>query len=151
MMNAREWARKHGLTFVWEHDGTITNHVAEFDGYDEEPETCEWVRLVDEEDNVLASLSCIDDADDAYRRTIEADLMEEVAPKESTCGECGRTWFYDTPASRCPFEYDHEPYADEDDDLDAVVDAVREHSGDYIAMVEGLVEEIRDLRSRLGQ
>lgn len=115
-MEAREWAKKHGLEFVWQDDGEITDHVKEYDGYDHEPETCEYVALVDEEGNVLDSLSCIDDADDEYRRQVEHDLMEAVAPNETTCGECGRTWFYGTPASRCPWEYDHAPYAEVDDE-----------------------------------
>lgn len=25
-----------------------------------------------------------------------------------TCGTCGRSWDYGTPAGRCPFEYEHE-------------------------------------------
>jgi hypothetical protein len=26
----------------------------------------------------------------------------------TTCGTCGRSWDYPTPAGRCPHEYDHE-------------------------------------------
>ena len=75
---AERWAKASGLTFEWVDDWTTENHVKEYDGYDEEPATCETCIARDESGRVVASLSCIDDASDDYRRVIEAELADEV-------------------------------------------------------------------------
>lgn len=79
---AEEWARGEGVEFTWEGDWDLGTHThAEFfssDAYpDDEPETCEMVtaRL---DGRVVASLGCIDDADDNYRRVVEAELASEA-------------------------------------------------------------------------
>lgn len=63
--------------FEWVDDWEIISHVDEYDCYDEEPTTCEGCicRLGGE---VLASLWCIDDATDEYRRLIESELADEA-------------------------------------------------------------------------
>jgi len=79
---ALAWAEAEGLEVIWHDDWSVGNH-REFYGeaYDEgEPTTCEWAAVVDDHDNVLASLGCIDGADDAYRREIVADLLVEAMP-----------------------------------------------------------------------
>ncbi len=44
----------------------------------EGPESCESCVLRDAQGKVLASLGCIDDADNSYRRVIEAELASEA-------------------------------------------------------------------------
>jgi hypothetical protein len=74
LAQAEEWAGVHGLTYVWVDDWSV-NHLNEFD-YDEDPLTCEFVEIITEAGDVLASLGCIDDAD--YRRVIAAELALEA-------------------------------------------------------------------------
>lgn len=79
---AEEWARDYDADYQWSDDWGI-DHVAEFpDAYDSEPETCEaCLMYIDGE--LVASLSCIDDADDNYRRIIEAELaLEAIAQRK---------------------------------------------------------------------
>ena len=77
LAQAEAWAKAEGLAYGWEDDWGI-NHVAEFDCYDTDPETCEYVELRDPDGNVLNSLSCIDDATPEYRRVVEAELALDV-------------------------------------------------------------------------
>ena len=75
---AEAWADEQGVTFRWKDDWSIGDHMVEFDCYDDEgPETCEMC-VAYLGDTMLASLGCIDDADDNYRRVIEADLAIEA-------------------------------------------------------------------------
>jgi len=71
-------AAAHGITFRWHDDWAVADHVAEFDCYEDgEPTTCEWVGMY-RADELIGSLSCVDDADDDYRRTIETELLAEL-------------------------------------------------------------------------
>jgi len=68
--------------FEWEHDGSV-NHMKEYDCYDSEPDTCEscFAYIRDPQTDmkiVLASLHCIDNADDEYRHIIESELLVEA-------------------------------------------------------------------------
>ena len=82
MVNARNMVSALRLTlgeggvFRWVPDW-VTDHEREFDCYvDGGPETCEWVGLyVDGE--LVASLGCVDDADDDCRRVVEGELALE--------------------------------------------------------------------------
>lgn len=81
LAEAEAWGRKAGLEFDWQDDWEIGNH-GEFYGpgsayEDAEPERCEQVsaRLNGE---VVASLGCVDDASDEYRRVVEAELAAEA-------------------------------------------------------------------------
>lgn len=74
---AEAWARTAGIEFAWADDWDV-DHRKEFECYDNGgPETCEMceARLDDE---VVASLSCVDDASHEYRRVVEAELASEV-------------------------------------------------------------------------
>lgn len=71
---AEQWARDRGVTFRWADDWDNTH-----DTHDkEQPQTCEWCEAVDPISGERASLGCIDDATDAYRRVIEAELAAEI-------------------------------------------------------------------------
>jgi hypothetical protein len=83
MARAEKYGREHNWQFDWEDDWSIGSHkdyYGEDSAYsDKEPSTCESCTLVSEDGNsVLASLGCIDDASDAYRRVIEAELAVEA-------------------------------------------------------------------------
>lgn len=82
LADAEAWARETGLTFQWEPDPSGTVHVREFDCYEAEPETCEVCTAYDADGEPVASLGCIDDATDAYRRVVEAELAHEARPEE---------------------------------------------------------------------
>ena len=78
LARAERWMHETGARVVWVDDWEIRDHVKYYgDAYDREPTTCEWaeLRLGGE---VLASLGCIDDATDEYRRVIEAELADEA-------------------------------------------------------------------------
>ena len=71
------WADSCGLAFEWAPDWEV-DHREEY-GYENEPETCEQVRLYDPDTGeTLASLGCIDDASEDYRSSIERDLCQEA-------------------------------------------------------------------------
>jgi len=82
LAQAEAWAKDKGLRFQWGEDWDVASHVEEFpDAYDVEPETCEWVEAIDPETGAtLASLGCIDDATEEYRRVVEAELAYEAMP-----------------------------------------------------------------------
>lgn len=62
--------------FEWVDDWMGSHDWKEYSG---EPATCEQCTVYDPSSNrVLASLSCIDDADNNYRRVIEAELAAEA-------------------------------------------------------------------------
>jgi len=79
LAQAEQWAQLVGAEFQWEDDWSIISHVAEFDADDHEPDTCESCSLV-VTGVWRASLGCIDDATDDYRRVIEAELASEAMP-----------------------------------------------------------------------
>jgi hypothetical protein len=76
-----------GLEVLWEPDWDLGGKTHE-DWYGEayadlpngQPDTCEVAYVVDDHGNVLASLGCIDNADEAYRREVERDLLSEAYP-----------------------------------------------------------------------
>ncbi len=79
------WAEREGVTVEWEDDWSLGTTHADFysdEAYPEgDPTTCETCIVYDPNGNVLASLGCIDDADDTYRREIVEELMAEgLAP-----------------------------------------------------------------------
>lgn len=82
LAQAEEYAANLNWRVEWQDDWDIGNHrdcYGEDSAYsDREPSTCECARLFDDDDNVLAALGCIDDADRAYRRVIEAELAAEA-------------------------------------------------------------------------
>jgi hypothetical protein len=83
---AREYAEGQGWYWVWADDWDDHTHCGK--GYDDgteyRPETCEYCQLMTHDGTtVLASLSCIDDADDNYRRVIEAELAIEAMAREA--------------------------------------------------------------------
>ena len=80
LAEAEEYGQTIGLEFSWEDDWSVGNHK-EFFGddsayADREPETCETCLAILNGD-VVASLGCIDDADDNYRRVVQAQLADE--------------------------------------------------------------------------
>jgi hypothetical protein len=74
LAQAEEWARVHGLTYLWAEDWTV-HHSKEFG---QDVDSCEYVELVNEDFDVLASIGCVDDSDADYRRVIEAELALEA-------------------------------------------------------------------------
>lgn len=87
--SARELARAellaidNGWEFEWRDDWSV-DHVDEFEFYENGgPESCESCTLYSAEGEVLASLGCIDDATDEYRRVVEAELAQEALSDES--------------------------------------------------------------------
>jgi hypothetical protein len=70
------------LRIEWTEDWDVGSHKKFFgpdSAYeDREPDTCEQCIVYGPHGEVLASLGCIDDADDAYRREIESELMDEA-------------------------------------------------------------------------
>ena len=83
LMEAEDHAFREGYRYEWandwEGDHSYTKQ-SEFEGY--EVATCETCTLYDEDGNVLASLGCIDDATDDYRRVVQAELAYEAMDKE---------------------------------------------------------------------
>lgn len=79
LADAELWAEAAPAFRVeWEDDWIVGSHVREFgDSYDAEPDTCE-VALAYVGADVVASLGCIDDADDNYRRVVNAELADEA-------------------------------------------------------------------------
>jgi len=73
-------AKGLGFTFEWTDDWSCGSHIEEYgeESYPEEPTTCETCICKSFHGEVLASLSCIDDADAAYRRVVEAELALEA-------------------------------------------------------------------------
>jgi hypothetical protein len=59
----------------WDGDHSYTEQ-AELDGY--EVSTCEQATLYDQDGDHLESLGCVDDADNNYRRVIEAQLIDQA-------------------------------------------------------------------------
>lgn len=90
LAEAERAAHQHGWVCTWGDDWTVGSHVKEYGtaAYETEPETCEVACLVDGADQVLASLGCVDDASDEYRRVIAAELaaeaLAEIAAGEET-------------------------------------------------------------------
>lgn len=91
-MNAadmRRWAQDNGYTFTWSDDWDLgTSHAAYYgpeSAYDDrangEPDTCEVATMYDADGNIVASLGCVDDADDTYRAEVESDLAAEIYPE----------------------------------------------------------------------
>lgn len=80
LAQAESWAERKGIECEWVEDWEVLDHVREYDGYDHEPETCEVAVLKSRKGHVLASLGCIDDATDDYRRVVQAELALEAMP-----------------------------------------------------------------------
>jgi hypothetical protein len=82
LVKAERWAQNAGVTFDWSDDWHVTDHRAEYDCYnDGGPETCQSCTCYSSNGDVLASLGCIDDATDDYRRVVEAELaLEAMGP-----------------------------------------------------------------------
>ena len=89
LANAERTARERWWVVYWEDDWSIGCTHRKFYGeaYDEpypaDPETCERVTLVeigdnDDDNGVLASIGCVDDATDDYRRVLAAELASEA-------------------------------------------------------------------------
>lgn len=89
LAEAERYFDAHDWRIEWWEDWTVECHVDAFDGYDVEPETCEQAILYDAAGNVLASLGCIDDADDNYRRVIRAELALEAMADEKDVQKFG--------------------------------------------------------------
>lgn len=85
LAQAEAWARSENLVTEWSDDWDIGDHHAFYgDAYAEnEPTTCEQVRLIDPDGVTLASLGCVDDADNTYRRVVGAELALEVMPQSA--------------------------------------------------------------------
>ena len=86
---AERIARSAGAFFIWEDDWLVGSHLSEFgDAYDKEPTTCEWCGLyLPEQPHPLISLGCIDDADDDYRRVVQAELAAAAPARISNTGQ----------------------------------------------------------------
>jgi len=72
--------RIDGWGFEWHDDWRVGDHVNEFssESYLNNPRTCECCLLRDGDGDVIASVGCVDDATDEYRRVIEAELAVEA-------------------------------------------------------------------------
>lgn len=75
-------AKRRGLVAVWEEDGDGDHSYTE-----QVVETCEYVTIRAAEegegfDKILASLGCVDDADDNFRRVTEADLFAQAIAEQ---------------------------------------------------------------------
>lgn len=85
---AEAWAENMGMRFTWEDDWDVGSHREHYGAdsaySDGEPTTCEtciaWKPLPYDGWQDVASLGCIDDATDDYRRVIAAELAMEVRP-----------------------------------------------------------------------
>lgn len=83
MANDEEWLRNSDdVRSQWGDDDSGDHSYLqqdEFRGY--QVTTCEFCSILDETGSVIyASLGCIDDADDNYRRVIESELAGEARP-----------------------------------------------------------------------
>jgi hypothetical protein len=74
-------AKARGFVFTWSKDWEVGNHKAFYGAdsayADQEPDTCETC-VAYYDDEVVASLGCIDDATPEYRRVVEAELAAEA-------------------------------------------------------------------------
>lgn len=70
-----EWFPDWDICISGDHADFFGNRDAYPNG---NPETCEYVVVRNEEGNVWASLGCIDDADEQYRKEIEKELLDEA-------------------------------------------------------------------------
>lgn len=85
LAEAERIASNLGWQYEWVDDWEVGSH-AKFYGpgsvyynSQQEPDTCESCRIYDPACNqTLASLGCIDNADNNYRRVVEAELAEEA-------------------------------------------------------------------------
>lgn len=127
LAQAEEYAKREDWTFSWEDDWSLGMSHADYYGpgsvyenQDREPHSCESCILRDRHGDILASLGCVDDADQDYHRVVEAELALEAMPDGledqeieyddrdvrfiedpvesklprgwATCGTCGRAW-----------------------------------------------------------
>lgn len=109
------WTPEEDAAYVARFEcGELTAYIVELvvdtygDGQGDDYEAVESLGGCDVEngaaDGFYHSLEAIPDD---YLRSVAAELVSE-APEPFTCGTCDHVWHYDTPASRCPREYDHE-------------------------------------------
>jgi hypothetical protein len=80
LAQAEKYAKNHDWIFEWGDDWDDPKHCdkSNGDGTEYKPKTCEYCYLYNDVSDVLASLSCIDDADADYRRVVEAELALEA-------------------------------------------------------------------------
>lgn len=77
LARAEREAKRRGWEVTWVPDDLQVNHVKEY-GADAEPDTHEVAILRDQKGNLLATLGCVDDATDDYRRVVAAELAQEA-------------------------------------------------------------------------
>jgi hypothetical protein len=72
-----------GAYVVWHDDWEVGSHLEEYGSevYDREPDRCEVAMLHSTTGELLGSLGCIDDADEAHRRLVNAELFLEYLPE----------------------------------------------------------------------
>lgn len=85
---AERHAEANDWEYRWESDWSVGSHKEFFgkgSAYEErEPDTCETCLLMNAEGEVLECLGCVDDADQNYRRVVEAELASEAYHREVT-------------------------------------------------------------------
>jgi hypothetical protein len=79
LAKAERDARGLGYRFEWADDWSVGSHVGEFgeESYPAEPNSCESCRMISPDGQTVQSRGCVDDATDAYRRVVEAELALE--------------------------------------------------------------------------
>lgn len=77
LADAEEWASARGVTFEWSYDVNADRSWEEEAGYDG-PGEYEFVVATDPDTGLTESLSGIVDADNNYRRVVEAELALEL-------------------------------------------------------------------------
>lgn len=99
---AERYAHEQGWSVVWSDDWSI-DHAREYGRCYAAggPDSCECATLYDGDGAVLASIGCVDDADDVYRRVVAADLYLEAAGQPcEDCGALPAVWIATTTAGR---------------------------------------------------
>lgn len=81
LAHAEEWLRNSDdLRVLWADDDDGDHSYTDGEGFEGYTvTTCEFCSILNESGSVIyASLGCIDDADDDYRRVVEAELAMEA-------------------------------------------------------------------------
>lgn len=73
-----EWADDWEIGSDFAHFAEFGEAYTDSNGLPREPDSCEQATVWGPQGECLASLGCVDDADDAYRREVEADLLSEA-------------------------------------------------------------------------
>jgi hypothetical protein len=84
LARAEKWAKIVGAEYTWAPDWEVQDHAKEYgeayaDMPNGNPSTCEVASMIIGGTEVGA-LGCIDDADDNYRRVVQAELAADVMP-----------------------------------------------------------------------